>query len=76
MSLDSPIAEYSSACWDPCTEGEINVVYRVQTIAAPFTHHTKDCDWETVAQRKTIACLWALLESTTWNGLGKLYATG
>jgi len=76
MSLDSPIAEYSAACWDPCTEGQINVVYRVQTIAAPFPHRTKGCNWETVAQCKTIASLWALLKRTMWNGLGKLCATG
>ena len=76
MSLDSPIAEYSAACWNPCTEEQINAIYRVQNIAAPFTLHTKDCDWETVAQRRTIACLWALLERTMWNGLGKLCATG
>jgi len=58
--LDPPIAEYRAACWNPYREGQIHVFYRVQTIAAQFTHHTKDCNWETVAQRKTIASLWAL----------------
>ena len=30
---------------------------------AEFTNRTKDSDWETLAQRKTIACLCALLKA-------------
>jgi len=31
--------------------------------AAPFTCHTKDSDWETLAQRKMIGCLCALFKA-------------
>ena len=47
--------ECVSACWDPCTERETNALDRVQKKAAQFTNHTKDSDWETLAQRRTIA---------------------
>jgi hypothetical protein len=39
-----PILEYGAACWDPCRDGEINALDRVQTKAAQFTRHTKDSD--------------------------------
>ena len=47
--------EYGSAWWDPCREGQINALDRVQKKAAQFTNHTKDSVWETLAQRRTIA---------------------
>ena len=50
MSLVCPILEYGAACWDPCTEGQINALDRVQMTAAQFANHTNDSDWETVAQ--------------------------
>jgi hypothetical protein len=55
MSLIRPIPEYVPACWDPRREGQINALDRVQKKAAQFTNHTKDSDWENVAQRRTIA---------------------
>jgi len=33
-SLVRPILEYGSACWDPCREGQINVLDQVQKKAA------------------------------------------
>ena len=48
---------------------------RVQTKASSFTNHTKNSEWETLAQRMKIACLCALLKCTLGNGHGKLYAT-
>jgi len=30
MSLARPILEYGAACWDPCREGQINTLDRVQ----------------------------------------------
>ena len=62
-SLVRPILEYGSACWDPCREGQINVLDRVQKKAAQFTNHTKDCDWQTLAHRRTTARLCALLKA-------------
>jgi hypothetical protein len=46
-SLVRPILEYGSTCWDPCREGQSNVLDRVQKKAAQLTNHTKDSDWET-----------------------------
>ena len=48
-----------SACWDPC-RGQINALDRVQTKTVQFTSHTKDYDWETLAQSRTIGRLCAL----------------
>ena len=54
-SLVRPILEYGAACWDPYREGQINVSGRVQSKAAQFTDHSKNSDWETLAQRRKIA---------------------
>jgi hypothetical protein len=62
-SLVHPILEYGSACWDPCREGQINVLEQVQKKAAQFTNHTKDSDRETLAQHRTIARLCALFKA-------------
>ena len=43
-SLVSPVLEYESACWDPCREGQINVLDRKRKKAVQFTNHTKDSD--------------------------------
>jgi len=63
MSVARPIVEYGSACWDPCREGQINALDRVQKRAARFTNHTKDSDWEILAQRRTRARLCALFKT-------------
>jgi len=60
-SLVRPNLEYGSACWDPC-RGQINVSDRVQQKAAQFTNHTKDSDWENLAEYRTIARLCALFK--------------
>jgi len=59
-SLVCPILEYGSACWDSCSEGQINVLDQVQKKAAQFTNQKNDYDWETLAERRTIACFCAL----------------
>ena len=58
-----PVREYGSVCWDPCTEEQINALDRVETKTALFTNHAKDSDWETLAQRRTIARLCALFKA-------------
>jgi len=58
MSLLRPILEHVSACWDPCRR-QTNELHRVKPKAAQFTNYTKDCDWETLAERRTIARLCA-----------------
>ena len=50
-----PVLEYGAACWDPYREGQIRALDRVQKEAVQFTNHTKDSDWETLAQRRAIA---------------------
>ena len=62
-SLVSPVLEYGAACWDPSRAGQINALDRVQTKAAQFTDRTKDSNWETLAQRSTIARLCALFKA-------------
>ena len=52
-----PVLEYGSACWDPCREGQINSLDWVQKKSARFTNHTKDSEWETLGQHRTIARL-------------------
>jgi len=61
--LVCPILEYGAACWDLCGEGQINALDQVQKKAAQLTNHTKDSDWETLAQRRTIARLCALFKA-------------
>jgi hypothetical protein len=63
ISLVCPIPEYRVACWDPYREGQINVLLQAHTKAAPFTHHTKYSDWETLIQRRSIARLCALFKA-------------
>jgi hypothetical protein len=70
-SLVRPILEYGAACWDPSRAGEINALDRVQTKVAQFTNHTKDYDWETLAHRRTIAHLRALLKEYCGERAGK-----
>jgi hypothetical protein len=56
------VLEYGSGCWDPCREGQINVLDQVQKKAAQFTNDMKDSDWGTLAQRRMIAHLCAVLK--------------
>jgi len=74
-SLAHMILEYRSACWDPCIEGQINALNRVQKTAAQFTNHTKDSEWETLAQCRMIACLCALFKAwkALWERLRRPY---
>jgi hypothetical protein len=62
-SLVRPTLEVGSVCWDSFREGRITALDRVQTKSAQFTNHTKDSDWETLAQRRTIARLCALFKA-------------
>ena len=61
-SLVRPILECGAASWDPCREGQIIALDRVQTKAAQFVYRTKHSDWETLAQHRTIARLCALFK--------------
>ena len=62
-SLVRSVLEYGSACWNPCREGQINALDRVQKKSAQFTNPTKDSDKETLAQRRTTAPLCPLFKA-------------
>jgi hypothetical protein len=62
-SLVRSVLEYGAACWDPCRDGQINALDRVQGRAAQFSNRAKDSDWETLAERRTIARLCALFKT-------------
>jgi len=70
-SLVRPVLEYGSSCWDPLIQGQINASYLVQKKAVQFTNNTKDCDWQTLAQRRTIARLCALFKAYSGEGARK-----
>ena len=55
--------------WDPFTEGQINVLQRVQMKVAQFTNKTKDSDWENLTGSRTITCLCTIFQSILW-GMG------
>jgi hypothetical protein len=69
-----PVLEYGTACWDPCIEGQINALDRVQKKAVQFINHTKDSDCQTLAQCRTIARSCALFktycEERAWKTTG------
>ena len=45
-SIASPIPEYRAVCWNTYRGGRMKALHRAQTIFAPFTHHSKDYDWD------------------------------
>jgi hypothetical protein len=67
------ILGYGAACWDPYRECQINALDRVQNKAAKFAHHSGGLDWESLAQRRKIACMCALYKAYTgeraWKGI-------
>jgi hypothetical protein len=74
-SLVRPIFEYEAACWNLYSrEGQINALDLVQKKAAKFANLTDASDWDTLAQRRTVASLCALLKA--YNGEGAWKATG
>jgi hypothetical protein len=74
VSLVRPIFQYGAACLDPYREGQIKALDRVQNKAAKFAHHRNDFNWQTLAQRRKIACIWALFKAymgeRTWKAIG------
>jgi hypothetical protein len=61
-SLVQPILEYTSCCWDPYRQGQINALGWVQNKAVQFAHQRNDLNWETLAQRRKIAHICAVFE--------------
>jgi hypothetical protein len=58
-----PIFEYGVACWDPCREGQICALDRVQKKAAKYAYYMSESNWETLLQRRKIARVCALFKA-------------
>jgi hypothetical protein len=73
-SLVRPVLEYGAACWDPYRECQISALDRVQNKAAKFAHHSGDSKWESSAQRRKIARIYALYKAyagdRAWKAIG------
>ena len=54
-TLVRPILEYGDARWDPCREGQIHALDRVQKKAAKFSYHMNESNWEILSQRRKIS---------------------
>ena len=63
MSLVRPILEYGAACWDPCREGLISALDRVQKKAVKFAHHKNSPKWENLASRRKLSRICALFKA-------------
>jgi hypothetical protein len=55
-------------------EGQINALARAQKKAAKFAHHGNESNWETLTERRKIACLCALFKAymgeRAWKAIG------
>ena len=58
-----PILGYGAPCFDAYSDSQINALDRVQNKAAKFANHTNDSTWETLAQRRKLACVCALFKA-------------
>jgi hypothetical protein len=75
MSLVRPILEYVAPYWDPCREGQITALDRVQRKEAKFAHHTNSWNWETLASCRKLSRIYALFKSYSgeraWKAIGE-----
>ena len=63
-ALPRPILENGAVCWDPY-RGQVSVLNRVQKRAAKFANNINESGWETLAQRRLIGRICALLKAYT-----------
>ena len=74
MSLVRPTLEYGAACWVPYREGQISALDRVQKKAATFAHQTNSSNWETLATRRKLSRICALIKAYSgeraWKSIG------
>jgi hypothetical protein len=64
-ALVRQILEYGAEGWDPCREGQISVLNRVQKIAVKCANNINEPDWETLAQRRLMAQICTLFKAYT-----------
>ena len=69
-----PILGYGASCLDSYREDQINALDHVQKEAAKFANNMNDSMWETLAQRRKIASIWALFRAyigeRAWKSIG------
>ena len=64
-ALVRPILDYGEVCCDPYREGQVSALNRVQKRVAEFAYNINESIWETLAQRRIIALICALLKAYT-----------
>jgi len=68
-----PTLEYEAVCWDPYKEGQVSALNWVQKGAAKFANNINESGWETLAQCRLIARIYALFKAYTggraWKGI-------
>jgi len=73
-ALVRPILEYGAVCWDPYREGQVSALNQVQKRAAKFANNTNESGWETLAQRRLTARIYAIFKAHTgrwaWKAIG------
>ena len=61
-------------CWDPCREGQVGALNRVQKRAAKFANNIDESGWETLAHRRLIPRICPLFKTytggRTWKAIG------
>jgi len=76
-ALVRPILEYGAVCWDSYRESQLSALNRVQKRVANFVNNINESEWETLAQRKLIAQICALLKAYTggwaWKAIGEKF---
>ena len=68
------IIKYGTLWWDPYRESLVSTLNRLQKRAAKFANNTNESDWETLAQRRTVAGLCeffkAYIRRRAWKATG------
>jgi len=65
---------YGAVCWDSYSEYQISALDCTQNKAAKFALHSGGSEWESLVQRRKIACMCALYKAYTgeraWKAIG------
>ena len=75
-SLVRPILDYGAVCWDPCRDGQILALNRVQNKAAKFAYHTNETNCETLTQHRKTARICAVCKAYSGEQAWKAISDG
>jgi len=64
-ALVRPILDYGAVCCDPYREDQVSALNRVQKRVAEFAYNINESIWNTLAQRRIITRICALLKAYT-----------